>query len=147
MGLSEGRVVALQGPHAARECALLLTGAFACFTQGTVEKRRVENVCHEDPEETSHRGHEAAGAHPLGEADHAERALGLHREVPAHGGAQHGCAWPFVKPHRGNPSATRKTLQLQLPCKGLQITVQGIRSSPGKREITLPMRDICPSLN
>lgn len=48
---------------------------------GAAQKRGEQNICHEDPEEATHRGHEAAGAHPLREAHHAGGALGLHRTV------------------------------------------------------------------
>jgi len=76
-------------------CVLLLTIVFTCSTQGPVEKRRIKNVCHENIEETSYRGHKAAGAHPLREADHAECTLRLHCEVSSlcptccHWGAKH----------------------------------------------------------
>lgn len=110
-----------------RGCALLLTTAFAYFTQGPVEKWRVKNVCDENPEETSHSGHETAGAHPLREADHAERSLGLHREVlslcPTHcrDGAKDSQSQHLIKPHRFYPFIIKKTLQAQLPYKWLQI--------------------------
>lgn len=48
---------------------------------GAAEKRGEQNVCHEDPEEAAHCGHQAAGAHPLREAHHAGGALWLHRTV------------------------------------------------------------------
>lgn len=48
---------------------------------GAAQKRGEQNICHEDPEEATHRGHEAAGAHPLREAHHAGGALWLHRTV------------------------------------------------------------------
>lgn len=50
--------------------------SFLCpLPTGAAQKRGEQNICHEDPEEAAHRGHEAAGAHPLREAHHAGGAL------------------------------------------------------------------------
>lgn len=40
-------------------------GRTRCVCSGAAEERRGKDVRHEDPEEASHRGHEAAGAHSL----------------------------------------------------------------------------------
>ena len=48
---------------------------------GAAEERGGEDVRDEDPEETSHRGHETTGTHPLRETHHDRGPLRLHRQV------------------------------------------------------------------
>lgn len=50
-------------------------------SSGAVEERGGEDICHEDPEEASHRRHETTGTHPLWETHHDRGALRLHRQV------------------------------------------------------------------
>lgn len=52
-------------------------------SSGAVEERGGEDICHEDPEEATHRGHETTGTHPLGKTHHDRGALRLRREVSA----------------------------------------------------------------
>lgn len=61
-----------------RSCLVVLPFMFSllwCLPTGAAQKRGEQNICHEDPEEAAHRGHQAAGAHPLREAHHAGGAL------------------------------------------------------------------------
>lgn len=46
---------------------------------GAAEEGGGKDVCHEDPEEAPHCGHQTTGTHPLREADHERGALRLHR--------------------------------------------------------------------
>lgn len=50
-------------------------------SSGAAEERGGKDVRYENPEETPHRGHEAAGTHPLRETHHDRGPLGLHRQV------------------------------------------------------------------
>ncbi len=49
---------------------------------GAAQERWDEDICDEDPKEASHCGHETAGAHPLGETDHAGGTFRLYSQVP-----------------------------------------------------------------
>lgn len=82
------------------------------FSSGPVEKWRIQNLCYEDSQETPHRGHKTAGAHPLREADHAGGAFRLHSEVKA---------WPGADfPTPGGWQVSHKTHRL--PCSPLRIS-------------------------